>query len=198
LAADYEQLRNNLRAFYDFTGKVVLFIGAGGKQLFDPAVETNKLIVIDKDFGALQELKARVSANGKQDSIQVIAGSFEEITFLGDVVYFEFCLHEMAEPERALAHARTLAPEVVVFDHLPGSEWTYYAAEEDKVRRSAEAVEREGVRRRQTFAAEQRFRDFDELIAKISVQGPLAIERAQRFAGAANIVIPMTYALTLL
>lgn len=198
MAADYEQLRNNLRAFYDFTGKVVLFIGAGGKQLFDPAVETNKLIVIDKDFGALQELKARVSANGKQDSIQVIAGSFEEITFLGDVVYFEFCLHEMAEPERALAHARTLAPEVVVFDHLPGSEWTYYAAEEDKVRRSAEAVEREGVRRRQTFAAEQRFRDFDELIAKISVQGPLAIERAQRFAGAANIVIPMTYALTLL
>ena len=198
MAADYEQLRNNLRAFYDFTGKVVLFVGAGGKQLLDPAVETKKLIAIDKDFGALQELKARVSANGKQDSIQVIAGSFEEITFLGDVVYFEFCLHEMADPERALAHARTLAPEVVIFDHLPGPEWTYCAAEEDKVRRSAEAVEREGVRRRQTFAAEQRFRDFDELIAKISVQGPLAIERAQRFAGAAKIVIPMTYALTLL
>jgi len=29
-------------------------------------------------------------------------------------------------------------------------------------------------------------------------QGPLAIERAQRFAGAADIVIPMSYELNLL
>jgi len=198
LAADYEQLRKNLRAFFDFTGKVVLFIGAGGKQLLDPAIETKKLIAIDQDFAALQELKARVSEDRKLDSVQVIAAGFEEITFLGDVVYFEFCLHEMADPDEALAHAWTLAPEIVVFDHLPGSEWTYYAAEEGKVQRSTEAVERQCIRRRQAFVAEQRFRDFDELIAKISVQGPLAIERAQRFVGAANIVIPMTYALTLL
>lgn len=32
MAADYEQLSENLRRFYDFTDKVVLFVGAGGRQ----------------------------------------------------------------------------------------------------------------------------------------------------------------------
>ena len=36
-----------------------------------------------------------------------------------------------------VAHARTLAPDVVVFDHAPGSEWIYYGAEERLVARSA-------------------------------------------------------------
>jgi hypothetical protein len=46
--------------------------------------------------------------------------------------------------------------------------------------------------------AKQQFRDYTELLAKVSPQGPLAIERAQRFAGATDIVIPMKYELNLL
>ncbi len=38
------------------------------------------------------------------------------------------------DPQKALAYARTLAPKIVVFDHSPGSEWAFYAAEEGKVR----------------------------------------------------------------
>jgi hypothetical protein len=55
-----------------------------------------------------------------------------------------------------------------------------------------------GIRRRQTFHGDQRFGDFTELLAKVRPQGPLAIERAQRFAGATDIVIPMSYELNLL
>lgn len=85
-----------------------------------------------------------------------------------------------------------------MYDHSPGSEWIYYGAEEDKVARSSAVMHRFGIRRCQTFEAEQRFTNFAELLAKASRQGPLAIERIQRFAGATNIVIPMNYELNLL
>ena len=108
------------------------------------------------------------------------------------------CLHEMIDPEKALEHARTLASDVVVYDHLPDSDWAFYAAEEDKVRRSSETTNRFGIRRCERFRTEQRFRDHAELRAKVAEQGPVAIERTQRFAGTTNIVIPMTYQLALL
>ena len=59
-------------------------------------------------------------------------------------------------------------------------------------------MERFGIRRRRTFNAEQRFANYAELLGKVGPQGPLAIERAQRFAGSTNIVIPMSYELNLL
>jgi len=198
LATDYGKLTENLHRFYDFTGKVVLFVGAGGRQLLDSSIRTKKVIAIDENAQSLKELEANIAAKGMQDSVEIVGSRFGDVSARGDVVYFEFCLHEMDDPQQALSHARALAPDMVVFDHLPGSEWVFHAAEEDKVRRSAEAMERFGVRRRETFRTEQRFQDYDELLAKVRVQGATAIDRAQRFTGATNIVIPMTYELALL
>jgi hypothetical protein len=198
MAVDCRNLTENLSRFYDFRSKTVLFVGAGGRQLFDPSIPTKALIAIDQDVDALRELKTNVAAKGLQASVGVVASGFEEVTLCGDVVYFEFCLHEMDDPEKALAHARTLAPDIVVFDHSLGSEWVFHAAEEEKVRRSTEAVERFGVRRSETFHTGQHFRDHAELLAKVTVQGDVAIQRAQRFAGATDIVIPMSYQLALL
>ncbi len=198
MAADYRKLTENLTSFFDFTDKVVLYVGAGGRQLLEPSIRTRKVIAIDQDVEALRPLKASVSAKSMQDSVQVVESSFEEIAIPGDVVYFDFGLHEMADPQKALTHARRLAPDIVVFDHLPDSEWIFYAVEEEKVRHSDDALERFGIRRRETFHAEQRFRDYDELLQKVSVQGPVAVQRAARFAGVRNIVIPMSYHLALL
>ena len=198
MATDYAKLTENLTRFYDFTDKVVLFIGAAGRQLLDPKIRTKKLIAIDKDVQALRDLKAKIVAQGLQDSVEIIGASFEEVTLGGDAVYFEFCLHEMDDPAKVLFHAKSLAPDIVVYDHWTGSEWIYYGAEEDKVSCSSAAMEHFGIRRRQTFHAEQRFRSYDELLSKVSSQGPLAVERAQRFAGATDIVIPMSYELNLL
>ncbi len=198
MPTDYAKLSENLSCFYDFTDKVVLYIGAGGRQLLDPATRTKKLIAIDRDVEALRELKTKIRAQGLQDSVEVVGASFEEVTAHGDTVYFEFCLHEMDDPEKALRHAKALAPDLVVYDHSPGSEWIYYGAEEDKVARSFAAMERFGIRRRQTFQAEQWFGNHAELLAKVSPQGPVAVARTQRFAAATNIVIPMNYELNLL
>jgi ubiquinone/menaquinone biosynthesis C-methylase UbiE len=198
LPTDYARLSRDLSRFYEFTGKVVLYVGAGGRQLLDPSTPVRKLIAVDRNAEALRELRTQVAAGALRGSVEVIAAAFEEVSAPADVVYFEFCLHEMDDPEKALLHARSLAPDVVVYDHSPGSEWVYYGAEEDKVHRSFAVMQRLGVRRRKTFQNEQRFATHAELLAKVGPQGPLAVERAQRFAGAAGIAIPMSYELDLL
>ncbi|MGB7844122.1 MAG: methyltransferase domain-containing protein [Candidatus Acidiferrum sp.] len=198
MAVDRAELTANLHRFYDFTGKVVLYVGAGGGQLLDPYVNTKKLIAIDRNVKALNEFRRNIAVKGMEDCVEAVSAKFEDVLLRGDVVYFEFCLHELADPQKALAHARTLAPDVVVFDHLHGSEWAYYAAEEEKVRRSGEAMKRFGIRRRETFRTAQRFKDHAELLVKMAEQGHLAIQRAQLFAGSTDIVIPMPCELAVL
>ena len=197
MATDYEKLSENLRRFYDFKDKVILYVGAAGRQLLDLAAP-RKLIAIDKEVEALQALNACIAAKGLQDSVEVVGASFAEVTSRGDAVDFEFCLHEMDDAEKTLIQAKSLAPDIVVYDHSPGSEWIFFGAEENNVARSAAVMERFGIRGRQTFHAEQRFANHAELLAKVSPQGPLAVERARRFAGATDIVIPMSYELNLL
>jgi len=197
VAVDYGILRENLRQFYDFCDKAVLYVGAGGRQLLDPAIKTKRLVAIDQNALLLEELKASVAADGRAN-VEVMAARFEDVSISADVVYFEFCLHEMNDPEEALRRARRLAADTVVFDHMVGSEWIFLGAEEDKVRRSATAIEQFGFRRRERFLLAQQFSDHNELLAKLNGQGALAIERAQRFAGATDISIPMPYELILL
>ena len=193
MPTDYAKLTENLCHFYDFTGKTVLYIGAGGRQLLDPSSGSKKLLAVDQDAESLRDLRAIVAERGWQESVDIIASSFANITTRADVVYFEFCLHEMDDPSKSLAHARELVPDIVVYDHAPNSEWIYYGAEEDKVRVSSDAMERFGIRRRRAFHALQRFQNHAELAARLAGQGELAIQRAQCFAGALNIAISMEY-----
>ena len=198
MATDLRELTENLVRFYNFKNKIVVYVGAGGRQLLTPLEGTKKLIAIDQDGTALKELRQNVAANGWQDSVEVVPSSFEDAALRGDIVYFEFCLHEMADPGSALRHARSLAPDIVVYDHSPDSEWIFYGAEEDKVRNSHAAMERFGIRRREEFHAQQRFGDHAELLARVAGQGELSIQRVGHFAGATNIAIPMDYEVVLL
>jgi len=198
MAADYAKMSDDLRHFYDFTGKTVLFIGAAGKQLLDPSTPVKKLVAIDKDVKALEALRSSVAAQGLSGRVEVVGGDFEEVNVRCDAVYLEFCLHEMDDPLRALQHAKSLAADLVVYDHAAGSEWIYYGAEQDKVAHSSAVMREYGIRRQETFQAEQRFATYDELYAKISPQGELAIERIERFKGQSDIVIPFSYELNLL
>lgn len=198
MAIDFLELTGNLHRTYDFTAKTVLFVGAGGRQLFDLRIKAKKLIAIDQDSGALAQLKEGLSALGPETPVEVVASRFEDVFVFGDVVYFEFCLHEMTDPRKTLTHAQSLAPEIVVFDHSVGSEWVFYAAEEEKVRRSAKAMKEFGIRRRAMFRTNQLFKNHAELLAKIAGQGPVAIERATMFEGLLDIAISMPYELVLL
>jgi tRNA A58 N-methylase Trm61 len=188
----------NIRQFYSFSGKKVLGVGAGGGPLTNLVLESRKLIVIDKDPAAIRQWEAKVIAEGLQDRVEVIHADFCETSPRGDVVYFEFCLHEMNDPRQALRHALTLAPEVLIFDHLPESEWAFHAAEEDKVRRSTDALADFACARHQAFRTEQRFPEYRQLLEKVSCQGEVALQRAERYRDSTGIAIPMTYGLSLL
>jgi hypothetical protein len=198
MAADYKQMEQNFREFYDFSGKTVVGVGAGGGPFTDLVCESRKLIVIDKDPAAIRQWEARVAAGGLKDRVEIVQADFCATSPRGDVVYFEFCLHEMDDPTETLRHALTLAPEVLVFDHLPDSEWAFQGAEEDKVRRSTDALADFHCLRQQAFRSEQRFETYQQLLDKVSPQGALAVQRAERYRGVAEIAIPMTYGLSLL
>jgi len=198
MAADYGKMVRELQSFYDFAGKRVLAVGFGGGKLIDLSRTARKLIAIDLDATAIRQLADRIAAENLEERVEVLHADFCETTRRGDVVYFEFSLHEMEDPEKALRHAATLAPEILVFDHLPDSEWVFLAAEEDKVRRSTSALESLPWARRQSYRTDQRFKDYAELLEKLSSQGEMAIARVARFQRRTDIVIPMPYGLTLL
>jgi hypothetical protein len=198
LAVDRPQLTANLHGFYDFEGKVVLCVGAGSGQLLDKNIRMAAILLIDRDVQALAKIDTRSLMNDRQGPVRSILADFKDVNIPGDVVYFEFCLHEMDDPQEAIDHALTLAPDVVVFEHSPSSDWVFFSAEEKKVRRSAEALARFNIKRHLSVHAEQTFKDHVELVAKLRSEGELAIQRAARFAGATNIVIPMKCDLTLL
>ena len=198
MATDIQQIVAHLCEFYDFRGKTVIDVGAGGGQLVDFARAAKKVIAVDSDAAALQLLERALADKGLAGLFELRLGDFHALAAAGDVVLFEFCLHEMPDPLAAIAHARTLAADVVVIDHAPGSEWTYYGAEDDKVQSSFEGLQRAGVRAQSICHGEQRFSDHAELLAKIAPQGDVAIARCARFREALDIVIPMVYGVTLL
>jgi predicted RNA methylase len=198
VATDVRQIVADLVGFYDFTDKVVVDVGAGGGQLVEYARTARRVIAVDRDEAAIERLAARLHECGLADRFTLIQDDFLSVRTAGDVVLFEFCLHEMAEPERALGHAGELARDVLVIDHAPSSRWSWYAAEDDDVKAAWRVVERAAIRRRQEVGAFQHFQEFAELEAKLASRGPTSLERIVRHRGDKNISIPMPYRMALL
>jgi hypothetical protein len=198
LATDIRRLVENLRAFHDLRGLSILSVGAGGGQLVDLYAEAARVVAVDSDSAALVQLERAVDARGARDRYELVEGDFFDVAPRADITVFEFCLHEIEDPVKALGRARSLAPDVLVFDHAPGSEWAYYTVEEDKVARSTRAMEASGIRRRAAFRGEQRFPGYAELRDKVASQGPAALERIASFRDVSDIVIAMEYLAALL
>src|SRR5262245_21066942 len=83
LAVNYRALSANLSRFYDFTDKVVLYVGAGGRQLLDPSITIRKLIAIDQDPKSLTELERSVALKGLKDSVEIVGSAFEDVELPG-------------------------------------------------------------------------------------------------------------------
>jgi SAM-dependent methyltransferase len=198
MATDVREIVTRLSAFYDFKDKSVVEVGAGGGQLVEFARPARRVFAVDKDAAALARLAERLHECGMAEKFSLLCGDWLETAPRGDVVLFEFCLHQMADPERALAHARGLAPDVLILDHAPGSQWEWLAAEDAKVEGAWEAAERRSTRRQQSVMAWQVFPDYPALAARLASQGQVSVERIARFRGARGISIPMPYRLALL
>jgi hypothetical protein len=187
----------DLLAFYDFTGKTILAVGAGGGQLSEYGRTARKVLALDRDAPALDRLRENLKAAKLEDTFEPLLGDFFEVSLKADVVLFEFSLHEMADPGAAIGRARGAAPDVVVFDHGPGSLWSYLAAEEDKVVAAWASVCRYPVRKSRIYEGEQAFPAFEGLYQKVKGQGETSLARIERYRGQTDIRIPFTYGLAL-
>ena len=198
MATDMAAVLANLLEFYRFDDTIMIAVGAGGGQLAGYGRVAGQVIAVDTDSAALAALAERTRLLGIEDRFVLVEKDFMTVTESADVVLFEFCLHEIADPNAALAHAATLAPDVVVIDHAPGSAWAHDVDETEKVAASWEAIEKQGVRRVGRFDAVQRFASYQELFDKVKGQGAEAIRRIDRWRESADITIPMAYRLALL
>jgi hypothetical protein len=198
LVVDRDRLGANLVRFYNFEAKSVLYVGAGGGQLLGPASGVAKVVAIDRNPESLEGFRNQSKTRWAGIPLGFVPRKFETVRNHGEVVYFEFCMHQMEDPWKALKHAQSLARDIVVMDHAPGSEWVYYWAGEDTVLRSTRVVESFGVRRREDFTAEQRFEDWKELATRLSGEGEESRRRVLELKGAKDIRIRMDYSLFLL
>jgi len=198
MATDINKILNNLYELYDLTDHTIITVGAGGGQLIGYGNKAKKVLAIDYDKEALGKLKDNLIKAGLEEKFSLIYSDFSVLDLHGDVVMFEFCLHEMDNPETALKHAKTMAPEIIVLDHITGSEWAFIGAEEEKIEKSWKALMGLNPRKVQKFDTIQFFHEYEELYQKVRPQGEISIERIQRYKGKTNITIPMTYAIALI
>ena len=198
MATDIAKVIANLRSCYDFTDKSVVHVGAGGGQFIAYASDARHVLAVDLDAAALEHLRAAIDRLGLSDRFTVRQARFESLTDKADVVLFEFCLHEMDDPEAVLLHARTLASDTLVIDPVPESPWAWHTAEVEKAARSWAAVERAGVSADRVFVGRQLFPDVDALVARLASLGEPAVSRARALGKATGIDIEMTYRVALL
>jgi hypothetical protein len=198
MATDIAAILEDIGSCYDFTGRSVIHVGAGGGQFIGYAERARSVLGVDPDPAAVERLKVAVRERGLADRFRVLQGDILTATGHADVVFFEFCLHEIVDPLTALRRARTMAPEVLVADAAPGSPWAEYLCESEKVLRGWAAVERFPRTLDRAFPGEQRFRDHAELLAKVQVLGDCVIRRIRDFEGRRDFTIDMPYRVALL
>ena len=198
MATDIQKIIGNLLTVYDFSGRTIIVVGGGGGQFIEYGRSARQILALDNDAAAIQKLRENLKKAGLEDKFTPILGYFYEAYFNGDTVLFEFCLHEMSDPEAAVRRAQTMASDVIIIDHWPGSEWSYYTAEDEKVAASWASLESFSFRSGQKYDALHFFCDYDELRQRVKDQGDLSLGRIEKFRTQKDISIRMSYGIAVI
>jgi hypothetical protein len=198
MAADITAILHDIESCYDFAGKSVIHVGAGGGQFIGYAGRARSVLGVDPDADALERLRTAIRQRGLEDRFRTVHGDLLSLKTRADVVFFEFCLHEIVDPVTALRHARSLAPEMIVADHAPGSPWAWHMCEAEKVLRGWTAVERFERVLDRTFPGLQRFHDHAELVAKVGSLGDCVVRRVREYEERRDFTIDMPYRVAVL
>jgi len=198
MSTDLQIMVNNLCEFYDFTDEVVLSVGAGGGQLYEYAFSTWHVIAVDNDINGIERLKESLLKEGILDTFTLVHSDFYDFKAEGDLLMFDYCLHEIPDPEKAIHHALTMSSRILINDHWPDSEWAYITNEDVKVKRCWQAIEKFRIRKIQRYDTSQFFYDYEGLFQKVKNQGNNSIERIKKYKGKKDFKIPMSYVFVLI
>ena len=193
-----DEIDNILTDFYDFTDKKVLHVGAGGGQLIDYATHARHVFAIDIDDSALDALRRNIDAQHLGGKFTIRKQDYYAFTDEFDVTFFDFCLHEMADPVRALEHARQHSREILIIDHVPESKWAWYVGETELAQNSWKAINQLPIRKQRVVETEQVFGRFEDLQRKLAVCGDVVQNRIATFTESSDFTIPMYYGLALI
>jgi predicted RNA methylase len=198
MATDIKKIIENLFEFYDFNNQTVISVGAGGGQFIEYGHASKQVIAIDYDKEALGRLENNLQKSQLLEKFILINSDFYLVNKKGDVVMFEFCLHEMKNTEAAINHALTMAPNILINDHWPDSEWAYIVDEKEKVINSWEALKGFNFKKIQRYDTVQFFHDYEELFQKVKIQGENSINRISQYKDKKDFTIPMSYGFALI
>ncbi len=193
-----EAIVDNLTTFYPLEGKRIIHVGVGSGILTGYSGTAKEIVGIDSNPTIEPILAAKLKAENLTGKFQVRIMDFIDYAQRADVVFFEFCLHEMENPLAFIMHALTIAPTVVIADHSRNSQWSWYGCETEKLERSWAAINQFEVRHRATFEETQRFNSFEDLHQKLSVLGAESLARIEPLRNENHIGIPMPYEVCLL
>jgi len=198
MATDVKALLENIESFYDFRDKAVVHVGPGAGELIGYGRSARSVVAVDADPEAVRRLGVALREQDLLGRVILFRGDLGAVRVRGDVVFFDFCLHEMADPDGALRHARTLAPEVLVADAAPASRWAWYLGDEARVEHAWEIAGRFSIARDRTFMGAEQFHDYAELLARVRTRGEPTLGRIEEFKGREGLAIQMPYRVALI
>lgn len=198
MATDINKVIANLLDFYNFTNQRIISVGAGGGQLIEYARSSKQVIAIDNNKQALDILEQRLQKSQLLDKFTLLHSDFYHVQEKGDVLMFEFCLHEMNDPEAAIHHAMSMTSDILIMDHWPASEWAYIADEKEKAEESWKDIQKFEVKKIRSYDTFQFFHDYEELFQKIKGQGEKSIQRIEPYKDKKDFSIPMSYGFALI
>ncbi len=188
-----QQIIQDLLEFYDFKDKTVISVGAGGGQFIAYARVAKHVVAIDNDAYALEKLRENIFKHKLSEKFTLIHSNFSDITIKGDVVLFEFCLHEMNNLQAMLECGKRAAKDIVIADHGVDSRWAYVADETEKAKNSWNYIWKNKIQKSITYKTSQYFENYSELYEKIKNQGINSIKRIEKYKECSKIEIPMEY-----
>lgn len=193
MALDTSFITESILSFYDFSNKDVIHVGAGGGKLIAYSHIARRIKALDNNPVAIELLEKCAKKEGLEHKLFAIEGDFMNFKGHADVVFFEFCLHEMEDAFAAIKHAKNMFADIIILDHSPDSKWAYYALEEKKTSKSWSAIEKFDVKKMTSYSIDQKFESYDYLVEKLSVLGDKSIKRIKYLEGNKDISISMPF-----
>ena len=198
VATDIPRIIENLRAAYDPRDRTLIVVGGGGGQFIEYSRLARQVLAVDHDAEAIRALQEKLHKAGLEGIFAPVLADFFDVRLRGDAVLFEFCLHEIPDPAAAIRHAQTLTSDLIIIDHWPGSEWTFFTAEDEKVAASWASLASFAFRKKEKYDAVHFFHDYGELYQRVKAQGDLSLARIEKFRSQKDFSIPLSYGIALI
>ena len=198
MGINISEIINNLDGFYSLNGKTIIHVGIGSGLFTGYTNSAKKIFAYDNNPTIENILRDKLIKERTLDKYEINITDFFKCKNKADVVFFEFCLHEIVNPLKALEFAKTISDDILIIDHAKNSEWSYYTLETEKLQKSRAAISTFKIKKHCTFDEYQYFGNFNSLKTKLSILGEECMNRIVKFEYKSDINIPMPYEICLI